>query len=114
MSLTALSAGEQAVLTEQADGGQPYSDGDVFCYYRAYKAAGNDSAAERWRLRLTESKRAILRQLERCNGGRLVKTLDTLRPFRALWADFHLGALNQVLPTACFEVSLLFDLEKLA
>ncbi|GIZ48209.1 hypothetical protein CKM354_001127900 [Cercospora kikuchii] len=100
---SSLSEAARKFLTEQTDNSQGYSDGDIFFHYRSHVKEKNFSAADRWLLRLSGSKYTNLRQLERSHRGTLIEAFDELLPFRALWADFSLGAFNQILPTRCFE-----------
>jgi hypothetical protein len=44
-------------------------------------------------------------QLEKADHGRVIGVLDTLLPYIGLWQDFHLGALNRILPLHVWEVS---------
>lgn len=49
-------------------------------------------------------KEAQLLQLEKVDHGRLIDALDALIPFVGLWHDFHLGAMNRILPMRVWQV----------
>jgi hypothetical protein len=82
----------------------PLSDGELYLRIRFYNRSGDEVNECKWKARLSESKSTKIDQILRNHW--LLRILDQLEEFRALWPKFRLGYFPDIFAWGCYEVSV--------